>query len=549
MVLARQIPKRYHRLTTQLPRKKSAKPLGEMLFLSLISTFFFAAVTSAIEQSHYESLIRDASVPDHPSLIEQPNGLHEQRGALEYSIWPFDGNSDKADNSCSTHKSCDECSKASSWCHWCSHDNACHEKGSYYGCLEGASCANKTEPHKEDKGCGAHTNCGECALSSIGCHWCGSDNACHAVGSIYGCLTGVNCYSDDRCRRKEPVAVSAMTFQEMGFGPMLAILFLSTICFCCSTLGFCVAGGVKGAYDDLVEAAMHNAPQDNQTQPQLPSTTPVETQQDGVVEEILESNGENTALLRDEDVESADDYNLLHDVDPRQPPLHRSQLRCARGRGTKHMDCLFNACRACYIVNVLTILAVAVCSVRYYPKIPKYNICNDSVAWKSLVDSMTSLSIEGNFEILASVMNPNHFDVAVDMGRGTFKHNGVYVGTFEIPPTVISAMAITDIAIVATFTPEKWEALSLSAEYYRGTLAFTIDAQSMIRIPVLFDYSMEADFGNMYVKVNDPNLKDRHLCACPNWDELKNKTRPHFLNGQEGLAPGDEIEKLFYEHL
>jgi hypothetical protein len=28
------------------------------------------------------------------------------------------------------------------------------------------------------------------------------------------------------------------------------------------------------------------------------------------------------------------------------------------------------------------------------------------------------------------------------------------------------------------------------------------------------------------VKVNDPNLKDRHLCACPNWDDLKNKTTP-----------------------
>ena len=193
------------------------------------------------------------------------------------------------------------------------------------------------------------------------------------------------------------------------------------------------------------------------------------------------------------------------------------------------MNCLFNACRACYVINVLTILAFVIGSIRYYPKIPQYNICNDSIAWKSLVDSMTSMSIEGSFEILASVMNPNHFDVAVDMGRGTFKHNGADVGTFVMPPTVISAMSITDLTIIASFTPEKWEALSLSAEYYRGTLAFTIDAQYMIRVPVLFDYSKEADLSNMYVKVNDPNLKDRHLCACPNWDDIKNKTRPLLL--------------------
>jgi hypothetical protein len=470
-----------------------------------------------------------SKVPEHLLSLDPVVNVHsaERELLLDTSRWPFSSASNnsmsKVDNSCGIYQSCFDCATASSWCHWCQHDNVCHEKRSVYGCLEGVTCVNKTEPHKEDKGCGVHKTCGECAISSIGCHWCAADNACHAIGSIYGCVTGVDCYSNDRCRRQQPAAIRTLTFQEMGFGPFLVVLFLASICLCCSTLGFCVAGSVKGAYDDLVEATVSNNFQTHHHLLPLPGIASAETEDELVVEE---TNEDTDLLLQSEDVESGSDYNLMNEVDPRSPPLHPSQIRSARSSGSKHMNCLFNACRACYVVNLATIFAFVVCSIRYYPKIPQYNICNDSLAWKSLVDSMTSLSIVGSFEILASVKNPNHFDVALDMVRGTFAHKGANVGTFEIPPTVIAAMAITDLAIVASFAPDKWETFSLTEEYYRGTLAFTIDAQSMIRLPFLFDYSKEADINRMYVKVNDPNLKDRHLCACPNWDDLKNKTTP-----------------------
>jgi hypothetical protein len=55
--------------------------------------------------------------------------------------------------------------------------------------------------------------------------------------------------------------------------------------------------------------------------------------------------------------------------------------------------------------------------VHYFPAKPVYNICNDNVAWKSLIDSMASMKVSADFEILASVNNPNHFDVALDMGK------------------------------------------------------------------------------------------------------------------------------------
>ena len=506
---------------------------GSQIWFRFILLLLISVETKGmdVDPALHESVALDAMTkPSELSDIEQVM----KRELLDSSIWPFSGKN-QTDTSCGGHKSCTECSTSSSWCHWCGHDKTCHEIGSAYGCFEGTTCANKTQPHKEDKGCGVHTNCGECAVSSVGCHWCASDNACHAVGSIYGCISGVDCYSNDRCRRQEPTPIKTMTFQEMGFMPILVVFLLGSICFCCSTLGFCVAGGVKGAYDDLVEAATSNSSQIQQQQQQQQQQQLLLASASAAAVEIVENHesfentpSDDTPLLS-EDIESASDYNLMTYVDPRHPPMHPYQIRYTRSRGSKHMNCLFNACRACYVINVLTILAFVIGSIRYYPKIPQYNICNDSIAWKSLVDSMTSMSIEGSFEILASVMNPNHFDVAVDMGRGTFKHNGADVGTFVMPPTVISAMSITDLTIIASFTPEKWEALSLSAEYYRGTLAFTIDAQYMIRVPVLFDYSKEADLSNMYVKVNDPNLKDRHLCACPNWDDIKNKTRPLLL--------------------
>ena len=42
----------------------------------------------------------------------------------------------------------------------------------------------------------------------------------------------------------------------MGFVPMVSILLFGLLLTCCSTLCFCCAGGIKGAYDDLTELAM-----------------------------------------------------------------------------------------------------------------------------------------------------------------------------------------------------------------------------------------------------------------------------------------------------
>jgi hypothetical protein len=182
---------------------------------------------------------------------------------------------------------------------------------------------------------------------------------------------------------------------------------------------------------------------------------------------------------------------------------------------------LYNACTVCYVFSVFTILGLSYATIRYFPQKPVYNICNDAVAWSSLINTMASMKVSADFEILASVANPNYLDVALDMGKGSFSHNNAFVGTFDIPPVTVASHAITDILIVAHFMPEKWEALALTAEYYRGKLVLNVDATATIRIPALADYTFPVKFSDLRVNVNEKS--DRTFCACPTWNDEKKK--------------------------
>ena len=81
---------------------------------------------------------------------------------------------------------------------------------------------------------------------------------------------------------------------------------------------------------------------------------------------------------------------------------------------------------------------------------------------------MASIKISASFDLLISVYNPNRFEVDLRDGHGQFKHYDQYVGSFDIPEGKITAKAISDIVVKVTFTPDKWDALSLTAEYYEG---------------------------------------------------------------------------------
>jgi len=360
------------------------------------------------------------------------------------------------------------------------------------------------------------------------------------VGSVYGCMTGVDCYSNDRCLRQQPEYVDGYFYEDIGMLPILLIFATGILCCCFASLAFCCVAGVKGAYVNLVDAAVSTAQTrepDAQTQQSFlsehlvqaieqqeqPNVELVRTEAVNIIEETdiddTEPVAEQAALLATNP--SQEGYSLIVDRSSRititsmvSPRPSAYAVSHSRRSGMGRMYCLYNLCRFCYVITLIGIGFFLFGSIRYYPKIPLYNVCNDAVAWKSIVDSMTNFKVEANFEILVSVLNNNNLDLAVDKGQGSFKHNGEFVGTFEIPPTVADSMAITDILVVATFTPEKWEALSLSKEYYAGTLSFDLDAEATFRVPALLDFTYNAAFENIHVMVNDPKLDDKHLCKC-----------------------------------
>jgi hypothetical protein len=465
-------------------------------------------------------------------------------------------------DACFSATTCENCTSLSRWyggCHWCSHDQSCHTIGSYYGCAFGTTCGvtpnpNPPLPPGEDKSCYAQETCRDCALLSSTCHWCAHDNKCHVIGSVSGCVTGVDCYNNDRCQRKQPEPLpDSSNHMHMPQGvasiPLIILFVISGLIVCCATICCCVAGGVKGAYDELADltttsssfyshdvdivndsssistplisnisisgpvpaSSINNKAQSDLTQPLVVPDEADVSEEDPLLS-ITPTSEMMSTTVQTIRVNNTDDSH---------------QRRHHRSRAPKSMSRLYSACVFCYLIIVFVAVTISIASVRYYPQAPVYSICNDNLAWKSLIDSLTSMKVTADFEILASISNPNYMDVALDMGQGSFSHNGAFVGTYDIPPTIVTANAITDILIVAHLMPDKWDALSLTAEYYRGKLVLQVDASVTVRIPILLNYTFSVKT-QMAVNVNEQS--DRSLCSCPTWnDPTPNQTRPIML--------------------
>lgn len=566
--------------------------VGGMCFESQTKTFLSAAEMAVVHDSAEVNIVSLSSSSSLSSLTSE---------------------------SCTETETCEACNSFHT-CHWCAHDSACHAIGSYYGCAFGSTCdsqkkkknaRNETDP----TGCLAHASCTECTLlSSHLCHWCAHDNSCHAVGSVYGCVTGVDCYDNTHCKRLKPEPISpervVVDVPKIPLWCASVIGVISSMIVCCATCCCCIASGIKGAYDDLLllngPQPLHNDNDDAElvaedfandagvatnegnhdeiaTNGSIPAAAVnMEEECATVMEEA--ANGEPNADSLDDTVNAQprlaaaaapvtstandplanfdDDLNFIGVVDsedngfttfllgsttavaatatgsrpkrqywtwtpsqsrrPQQRQHHYPVHRRPPRRNAMHR--LYNACVCTYILTVAMVLLCSMAAIYYFPKKPIYNICNDSVAWQSLMDSMTSMKATAEFEILASIYNPNPLDVSLDMGKGSFSHNGALVGTYEIPSVTVAGMAVTDMLIVASFSPEKWQALSIAAEYYRGTLVLSVDAEASIRIPVLADYIFPFSMSGLVVHVND--MSDRSLCFCPTWSDASNKTKP-----------------------
>jgi len=126
------------------------------------------------------------------------------------------------------------------------------------------------------------------------------------------------------------------------------------------------------------------------------------------------------------------------------------------------------------------------------------------------------------------------------MGKGTFLHGDDFLGTLDIPPTTVAAMAITDVLIVASFTPERWEAFSIAKEFRQGTLVLHLALEMELRVPALLNYEFTVSIKDHEIRMSDDAADARVLCACPTWSDSQNNnsntlqlTVPNWMMQQE----------------
>ncbi|KAL3767973.1 hypothetical protein ACHAWU_005431 [Discostella pseudostelligera] len=386
-------------------------------------------------------------------------------------------------------------------------------------CVIGASCS---EPPPAPS-CSDHKSCAECSSSSWGCHWCASDEACHAVGSLHGCAAGADCYAIHRCQRLEPEPMegtggtfSKESFEGVGIVSKSVLGVLMGLILCCSTLCFAGVTLLKAAVDDLVGEPDDIAKEWHEQFGRVDKNAVEE-----VVGEELEIPLLTNGSLEELDAEQGRGKSrsgLVPDDEAshsrRRVPIPTLRSSPQRDSNLQRMYC---GCQLCYLFTIITTIILFVVGMSYAPREPQYNVCTNELAWKSIVEGMASLKMSASFDLLISVYNPNRFEVDLSNGHGQFHHDDQYVGSFDIPEGRITEKAISDIVVKVTFTPDKWAALSLTSEYYQGNLKFVLNGHAHVTIPALGNYQFDAKFDDIHVNVNDPSLDDTHLCACPGW--------------------------------
>jgi hypothetical protein len=276
---------------------------------------------------------------------------------------------------------------------------------------------------------------------------------------------------------------------------------------CCATCCFAGATFVKGAVDDLLgepdmvgeDDGMSGQYDGNQVELEAPLL--LENGSAGETDREAIAN----ANTRSEQV-SVTQRSAMSVTTNRRLPKKKSSIKR-----------MYGVCQIIYLVTLFLTVILFIVGMSYAPRQPQYNVCTNQLGWKSIIEGMASLKMSASFDLLISVYNPNRVEVDLKNGAGQFHYDGEYVGSFEIPEGKISEEAISDIIVKVTFTPDKWQALSLTSEYYRGTLRFIVGGHAHVTVPALGNYSFEAKFDDIEVNPNDPSMDDTHLCACPGW--------------------------------
>lgn len=229
--------------------------------------------------------------------------------------------------------------------------------------------------------CASFTDCFTCSNSSFSCHWCGADNKCHTIGSPYGCLTGVNCYTSEACVRSEPQpmphpAPSGSVLVGLG-------VFLLTSLLCTSACFFVANEYVHHATVVRVEKDPNyqelRAFDDEEEEGGREGTSGGARAGGGAGNSPVDSGG---------GIES-DTWDPI----PRITVIERSRF----------LVIFSKLIRGMLILAVGWLLLVAVAVLLYTPQVPDVNVCNTALDWGSIFSGFEKLKLEADYQLLLSV--------------------------------------------------------------------------------------------------------------------------------------------------
>jgi hypothetical protein len=469
--------------------------------------------------------------------------------------------------SCSDHGSCSECALSSLFCHWCGYDNQCHSVGSVHGCTSGVNCYANKRCHRTEP---------ETVYDTV---WNMSVSPLLIIYCVVSCAMMLCCYTCCFCGVKATKGAYEDIILNTAAATADVVLEQQSLMSRANSAPIRIGSTIRTAPISRMQSIEERDGASQEEGQSSGSVTREQRHQDEFhpdAEADPDPDASNTDKQTTEDnnvnvryqSQSVDQWENLEDpmiLMPHQP-LHDETSELSQtllpkaaynggryysssgGRGdttrastilsrksyrdslkSRNTQCLLGCCSLMYTVAMLWTIAMSVATFMYFPRMPTYTVCNNEFDWKSIVEGMTSAKLEAEFELLLSIHNPNRVGVDLVMGSGSFSHDGTYIGRFDIPAhTEIRQQSISDVLVTITLKPDKWEALALTTEYYRGILAFSVDTAVTVSAPALLGYTYQAKFGNVLVHVSaDAQGDDRSLCACPQWKDEKKKSKPN----------------------
>lgn len=477
---------------------------------------------------------------------------------------------DTVDNSCHSHKTCTECALSSRLCHWCAFDDQCHAIGSVHGCMNGVNCysndrCRRLEPDPITEG--YFDNIGviplilmfSAAFMSLCCVLVLFTGA-GALNGAYENLTLHNANGDLSLMGNGSAGPPIEAFSHHDYSQDDSLLHLSPIHD--ETIDYAdfddeaedidegIVGDVQGISDEGDGGTNNSKPvykKRKRNQDEYTDPDPEDQGQDqdsgheGSTLALTNLKSQSREIISNqmEDSQSQLRESLIpapvtaHPHPSRLPPTRPVQVP-----GNYHMNCLMRSCKAWLFFSVVAIVGFTAASVIYFPKAPEYNVCSDEFAWRSIIEGLTSLKMEASFEILMSVKNENRVEVALEGFGGKFKHDGQDIGTFSLPRTIVAATSITDLLVTCTVVPDRWEALGIISDYWKGKLAVLVDVTGSVKVKGI-GFTFPIKVTDVLVKVNDPDMDDRHLCACPEWKDLVPTASPRLSFEEAVMEPVD----------